>query len=828
MSDQSSDTMTSTATAATNREERQKRVQSLLWRQVRLLMLPQIDLLDLVMLLQVTLYILMAPYTKVEESFNMQAIHDHLFHGWRIDQYDHFEFPGVVPRTFIGSVFISIFISPIVLVLRWLSSSVPSVLLHSYNVKFLCMILARFTLGLFGICAQGFFRSGITIKFNGNSTVTTLRRKAEEAEAEKDVEPNKDGYRISVWYALLVMCQFHLLFYMGRPLPNMFAMIFAFVAMGYWLRDQYMHMFATLGFAAAIFRSDLLVFIAPVALVCLLTRKIDLFTGMVTGLISVMFGIFVSFLVDTYFWQRLVWPEGELLYYNTVMNKSHEWGVQPLWWYFSSALPRSLLGAVVFVPFGLMFHRYRNQSVLPFFASALLFVCCYSLLPHKELRFIFFALPLFNLTAAVGVVQLKAKFNKLSLLVSLVMIASFVASMFFLYVSSINYYGADALNQLYRREMHNDYHYPFKQVHMDSHVTMNGVTRFSQFTPVSQPNDNATASTSWKYSKREKDVNYRRFSHVLTGNTPDDMHKIDDHFNKLFALVDVQEGFSGIDWKSFQIRKQPKIYCYKRRAFMKSHEPEITTSYSSSIPIEQFMADTQDSLVAPVKWCQRLDKLTLTFELPNLSDIQLLIAPVNGTHQLFAFKAKSSNGNSYLLNTTLYALVDPLDYSIVPGVGKTKVMLTKVTNGEWPRLIQSQTEKPAYIRIDWDNWVDLSKEEYAATGADDDDGNENEFYPVSERHLRDGHGLLQKRLLPLIIQDSDARRELVDDIGSFLDTVAQFYCPPLLFAFLTAFLGCIVLGLFHMTSVVAFLVEQHRGTLEKLKREDELLTKKNK
>lgn len=131
-------------------------------------------------------YVFAVPYTKVEESFNIQAMHDILYHRHRLENYDHLEFPGVVPRTFIGALIVSILASPIVVVINLLQLS-----------KIYALIAVRLVLGCVVLSTLRFFRIQVRHKF---------------------------GHQVEAFFVLLTALQFHMLFYCTRALPNILAL----------------------------------------------------------------------------------------------------------------------------------------------------------------------------------------------------------------------------------------------------------------------------------------------------------------------------------------------------------------------------------------------------------------------------------------------------------------------------------------------------------------------------------------------------------------------------------------------------------------------------
>jgi len=124
--------------------------------------------------------------------------------------------------------------------------------------------------------------------------------------------------------------------------------------------------------------------------------------------------VVLTIIVDSYFWDFWVWPEYQVLHLNTVQNKSSEWGVSPWYWYFVIAIPKSVTIAFPLAFFAIFYKAkvsFIDWGVVELLAPAIIFVGLYSILPHKELRFIFPALTIFNLVGAIGMGKILRKNN---------------------------------------------------------------------------------------------------------------------------------------------------------------------------------------------------------------------------------------------------------------------------------------------------------------------------------------------------------------------------------------------------------------------------------
>ncbi|KAA3469473.1 dol-P-Man:Man(7)GlcNAc(2)-PP-Dol alpha-1,6-mannosyltransferase isoform X1 [Gossypium australe] len=386
-------------------------------------------------------YVFMVPYTKVEESFNIQAMHDILYHRHHLDNYDHLEFPGVVPRTFI----------------------------------------VRSALGCIILYTLSFLRIQVRNKF---------------------------GHQVEAFFVIFTAIQFHLLFYCSRALPNILAMgvgdsflrsnfyILTYsittnaltfhpygllelldinLAYGHWLKGNFYTTLNYLVFATTIFRCDVVLLLCPLGLEFLLTKSISFWRALKCCTVTTLLCIGLTVLVDSIMWKRILWPEFEVFWFNSVLNRSSEWGVSffkefsceispyesssfthSIHWYFTSALPRSLLAAYPLFMVSLeLLGVLLDRRLLPLVLPALSFVVLYSKLPHKELRFIISSVPIFNLSAAVAASRIynnrkKSFWKFLNLIMLGLLLISLGCTIITFMASYENYPSGHALKELHQ------------------------------------------------------------------------------------------------------------------------------------------------------------------------------------------------------------------------------------------------------------------------------------------------------------------------------------------------------------------------------------------
>lgn len=471
------------------------------------------------------LYCLYAPFTKVEESFNIQAIHDIIFHGTDLSKYDHVEFPGVVPRTFVGAGILGIILKP----------------------------LEVFMPGSFTKLDYQLFARGILGVINGFSMITLRHTILNYWDFDTNGQKCRNNSKlVSIWYVAFQFAQFHVVFYASRPLPNMFCLCLVNYAFSYALRGEYLSTIRLLSFATAVFRSELVLLVASFCFILLVTRRVN-FGQLNSAIIrGVGPGIVICAVVDGYFWKNTPYyafpmvPEVYGFVFNVVQGNSTLWGVEPWYAYFTHHIPNMVTNPVVIglLPAGLLFDLPSPARVISLSCS--LFVAIYSAQPHKEWRFVVYVMPMVAVVAANGASYCWQRrtlaapvYKVLNAVIVLSTIGSYVLSYAKLQTSALNYPGGEALSHFNSiLDPSTEPHLPVT-VHLDVPVCMTGATRFGE-----SYND---AIVKYDKTENEEVLNHiwPGFDYLITYN--DDSSSLPSEPGYVWKAVGSVKGFQGLN-----------------------------------------------------------------------------------------------------------------------------------------------------------------------------------------------------------------------------------------------------------------------------------------
>lgn len=433
--------------------------------------------LSIGVVVSVVFHLLVSPYTKVEESFNIQAIHDILEFGISpnaLVNYDHQVFPGVVPRTFLASLLIAGILKPITAVLD---------VFHIHLQGIDLQVLARLIIGL----ANAY----LIIKLS--TAINSIDFQARKLKTKSN---------LGTCFLWLVLSQFHLLYYASRSLPNFLALPFVNYGFAKIIVGDVTG-FTWLAFVGITFRIEVGVLAVIIAVVSSLGfGQYDISVNFLMLVAGTLIGALLSLLIDSYFWGELVIPELVSLYFNVFQGNSSNWGVEPFGAYFSKYLPQMFRPPVILIlaVIGLSTDpaddgspatnskdinkkRPSRHSLKILLVSSIIYIFILSFQGHKEWRFIIYCIPLITLNSANGLSTLISRSSKSfsrQLLIVVFVLVTFVAgivSLYMGYISSYNYPGGQAL-EFIRSEFADTAESLI--IHMDVPTCMTGATKFGE------------------------------------------------------------------------------------------------------------------------------------------------------------------------------------------------------------------------------------------------------------------------------------------------------------------------------------------------------------
>lgn len=202
-------------------------------------------------------------------------------------------------------------------------------------------------------------------------------------------------------------------------------------------------------------------------------------------------GLLLTVSIDTFFWQSntLLWPELAGFLSNIFPSKgglgASAWGTSPWHWYFTSAIPRMLINPLLLllIPWAVVATTLA-PSLFDLLIPPLTYTAMYSLLPHKETRFLFPIIPPLTASLALIASYVTVRMDRSTLyklttfvLLTTTLISTYISHGLLLPLSAQTYPGGAALTSLHALSL-NYRPQPQIRVHITNLALQTGVTHF--------------------------------------------------------------------------------------------------------------------------------------------------------------------------------------------------------------------------------------------------------------------------------------------------------------------------------------------------------------
>ncbi|KAJ0257630.1 CS domain-containing protein [Hirschfeldia incana] len=109
-----------------------------------------------------------------------------------------------------------------------------------------------------------------------------------------------------------------------------------------------------------------------------------------------------------------------------------------------------------------------------------------------------------------------------------------------------------------------------------------------------------------------------------------------------------------------------------------------------------------------VKWAQRSDKVYITVELPDAENVKLKLEPQG---KFFFSAMGGASKTQYEVELDLFDSVDVNESKASVSSRCVCYLVKKAESKWWNRLTKQEGKPPAYLKVDWDKWVDEDEED---------------------------------------------------------------------------------------------------------------------